>query len=320
MIGWRWAAARLGGTVLTLFGVTAVVFIVLRLIPGDAITAALGIESGALTPAQRAALEYQYGTDRPWIVQFADWLGQLLRGDLGLSLTSGKSVGGLIAAALPVTVELAVLAAAMGTVTGVALGVLAGSGPGRARDSVTQGVTLVGLAVPEFVLGTTVVVLLAEAFGYFPDTGTFVPLTESLAGNLSQLMYPALVLAVGFAANVVRATRSEFVEIAEADFVRTARGKGLPAARVRLAHILRNAWVPIVTLTGIQFGYLLGGTVIVEHVFALPGMGRLLYTAISDRDYPVVQGAVLVIAALFVLINLATDLVYRALDPRTRAS
>src|ERR1700712_303128 len=272
-LSWRWFGTRIGGALLTLFGVTIVVFVVLRAIPGNAITASLGIESGTLTPAQTAALNHFYGIDQPWYMQFFGWLGELFRGNLGVSLTSGNSVGSLIGRALPVTIELAILAGLIGTVVGVLLGTLAGSGPGRARDSITQGVGLFGLAIPEFVLGTLMVALLANAFNYFPDTSTFVPLTTSISGNLSQILYPALVLSVGFAANVMRTTRSEYVETAQADFVRTARGKGLRPSRIRVAHVLRNAAIPILTLTGIQFGYLLGGTVIIEQIFALPGLG-----------------------------------------------
>jgi peptide/nickel transport system permease protein len=213
-----------------------------------------------------------------------------------------------------------VLSAVIGAAVGVLLGVLAGSRPGRVSDSVTHAGSLVGLAIPEFVLGTAVVAILAEAFRYFPNTGTFVPLTHSVSGNLSQILYPALVLSVAFAANTMSATRSEYAEVTDADYVRTARGKGLHPFRIRISHILRNASIPVVTLTGIQFGYLLGGTVIIEQIFALPGMGRLLFTSISNRDYPVVQGTVLVIATLFVLVNLLVDLLYRVLDPRTRAA
>ena len=320
MLSWRWFAARIGGAIITLLGVTVVVFIVLRTIPGNAITASLGIESGTLTPAQKASLEHFYGIDKPWIAQLWTWITGILHGNLGISLTSGKTVSGLLRTALPVTVELAVLAAVIGTAAGLLLGVLAGSRPGKVGDSATQGFALLGLAIPEFVLGTAVVAILAQAFHYFPDTGTFVPLTQSVSGNLSQVLYPALVLAVAFAANVMRTTRSEYVEMAGADYVRTAEGKGLRPFRVRTAHILRNAMIPIVTLTGIQFGYLLGGTVIVEQIFALPGLGRLLFTSISNRDYPVVQACVLVIAVLFVVVNLAVDLLYRVIDPRTRAA
>lgn len=320
MTNLRWAAARLAGAILTLFGVAVVVFLVLRVIPGDTITATLGIESGTLTEVQRQALEHYYGLDKPLVVQFFSWLGQVFSGNFGVSLISGQSAGSLILQALPVTIELAVLAALIGTVAGVLLGMLAASGPGRLRDGTAQGAALIGLAIPEFVLGSVVVAALAEIFGYFPDTGSFVPLTTSVSGNLSQMLYPALVLAVGFAANVMRTTRSAAVEVADADFIRTARGKGVTATRIRLRHILRNASVPIVTITGIQFGYLLGGTVIIEQIFALPGLGRLLFTSITNRDYAVVQSSVLVIAAGFVIVNLAVDLMYRAIDPRTRAA
>jgi len=320
MIGLRWAAVRFGGALLTLFGVAVVVFLVLRVIPGDAITASMGIESGTLTDVQRASLEHYYGLDKPLVAQFFSWLGQVLTGNLGVSLISGQTATSLIGAALPITVELAVLAAVIGTVAGVLLGMLAASAPGRWRDGTAQTVALLGLAVPEFVLGALVVAALATYFGYFPDTGTFVPLTTSVTGNLSQMIYPALVLAVGFAANVMRTTRSAAVEVADADFVRTARGKGVPAGRIRSRHILRNASVPIVTITGIQFGYLLGGTVIIEQIFALPGLGRLLFTSIENRDYPLVQSSVLVVAVGFVLVNLLVDLLYRVIDPRTRAA
>lgn len=316
--GMGWAAGRLVGAVLTLFGVAVVVFVVLRVVPGDTITAALGIQSGTLTDAQRAALEHYYGLDQPPVVQFFSWLGQVLQGNLGVSLISGKSAGHLIISALPVTVELAVLATLIGGAAGVLLGMLAASAPGKFRDGTSQTISLLGLAIPEFVLGAVVVAVLAKAFGYFPDTGTYVPLTESVSGNLSQMLYPALVLSVGFAANVMRTTRASYVEQADADFVRTALGKGLTGNRIRFRHVLRNASVPILTITGIQFGYLLGGTVIIEQIFALPGLGRLLFTSITNRDYPVVQSSVLVIAAGFVLVNLVVDLLYRAIDPRTR--
>lgn len=320
MLTWRWFAARIGGALITLLGVVIVVFVVLRTIPGNAITASLGIESGTLTDQQRASLNHFYGIDKSWFEQLWTWVTGVLHGDLGVSMTSGKSVTSLLGTALPVTIELAVLAALIGTAIGVLLGVLAGSRAGKPTDTVTQGAALVGLAVPEFVLGTAVVTILAEAFGYFPDTATFTPLTTSFSGNMSQVLYPALVLAVAFAANVMRTTRSEYVEMADADYVRTARGKGLRPGRIRRAHILRNATIPIVTLTGIQFGYLLGGTVIIEQIFALPGMGRLLLTSINNRDYPTVQGTVLVIAVLFVVVNLLVDLLYRVIDPRTRAA
>lgn len=313
-----WILARLAGLVATVLGVAVVVFVVLRVIPGDALSSSLGIESGTLSEAQRQALEQYYGLDKPLLAQFWSWLSSVAQGNLGVSVLSGRSVSGLIGSALPVTVELAVLATVIGAPAGIAAGMLAASRPGGARDGVTQGATLLGLAIPEFVLGSVVVAVLAQVFGYFPDTGTFVKLTEDPGRNLSQMLYPALVLAVGLAANVMRTTRSAVLEVATADFVRTARGKGVRIRQVRLRHILRNASVPVLTITGIQFGYLLGGTVIVEEIFALPGLGRLLFTSINSRDYPVVQSTVLIVATGFVLVNLAVDLLYRAIDPRQR--
>jgi peptide/nickel transport system permease protein len=316
----RWLLRRLGGAVVTLFGVSLVVFVVLRAIPGNTITASLGVDAGALTPTQLASLRHYYGIDQPLVHQYLSWMGDLVRGNLGVSLTSGQPVRTLIATAIPVTVELAVLAVLMGGAAGILLGVLAGSKPGGVRDVSVQGVGLLGLAIPDFVLGTALVTVLSEVFAYFPDAGSYVSLTSSISGNLRQVFYPALVLAIAVAANVMRTTRSEFAEVSNADFVRTARGKGVSPIRVRLVHVLRNSLVPIVTLLGIQFGYLLGGTVIVEQIFAMPGLGRLLFTAISDRDYPIVEGTVLVIALFFVLVNLAVDLAYRVIDPRTRVS
>jgi peptide/nickel transport system permease protein len=162
--------------------------------------------------------------------------------------------------------------------------------------------------------------MLAVWFGYFPDPGIYVPLTESVGGNLSQMLYPALVLSLGLAANVMRTSRSAFLEVANADFVRTAHGKGLSALRVRLRHVLHNASIPIVTIVGIQFGYLLGGTVIIEQIFALPGLGRLLLSGILQQDYAVVQSTTLLVAFGFVLVNFVVDITYRLLDPRTRLS
>jgi len=315
---WRYLGARLVGTVGTLVGVTVLVFVVLRALPGDAVTAKLGTESGVLTAEQLAALERYYGIDQPMWQQFTSWLGSLLTGNLGVSVDSGASVGGLIWSALPVTVELAVLSILVSTPVGIALGMLAASRPGRARDVGVQSFGLFGLAVPEFVIASVVVAALASAFSYFPDPGSFVPVTESVVGNLSQMLYPALVLSVGLVATIMRTTRSAYLEAQSTDFVRTARGKGLAPRRIRLRHVLHNASIPIVTIVGIQFGYLLGGTVIVEQIFALPGLGRLLLTGILRQDYAVVQSTVLFVAVAFVLVNLLVDLTYRALDPRAR--
>jgi peptide/nickel transport system permease protein len=315
---WRYLSARLGGTVATLAGVTVIVFVVLRALPGDAVTARLGTQAGVLTGEQLAALERYYGVDQPVWQQFSSWLASLLTGNLGVSVDSGVPVLSLILSALPVTLELAVLSILISTPVGVALGMLAASRPGRARDVGVQALGLVGLALPEFVVASVAVAVLAAVFSYFPDPGSYVPLTESVSGNLSQMLYPALVLSVGLVATIMRTTRSAFLEAENTDFVRTARGKGLSPMRVRVRHVLHNASIPIVTIVGIQFGYLLGGTVIIEQIFALPGLGRLLLTGILKQDYAVVQSTVLFVAFAFVLVNLLVDLTYRGLDPRAR--
>ena len=314
----RYLLGRLAGTMLTLSGVAVVVFLVLRALPGDTITAKLGTEAASLDPVQRTALERYYAIDEPLPVQFTRWLAGLFTGDLGMSIDTGNPVASLIGDAVPVTVELAVFALLIATPAGVLLGVIAASRPGTARDLAVQGAGMLGLAVPEFVIASVTVAVLASVFGYFPDPGTFVPLSESVTGNLRQMFYPSLVLSVGLAATIMRTTRSAYLEVVRADFVRTARGKGLSPTGVRIRHVLRGAAVPIVTMVGIQFGYLLGGTVIVEQIFALPGLGRLLLQGILQQDYPVVQGATLLVAVTFVLVNFAVDVIYRLLDPRTR--
>lgn len=314
----RYALRRLLGSLQTLFGVAILVFIVLRLLPGDEITASLGTEAGALTPAQRAALEQYYGLDRPLAVQFFTWLGNVLTGNLGVSRSSGEPVSSLIADAFPVTLELAILSVIIGTTLGVTIGVFAASHPGSSRDAVGQSFGLLGLAIPEFVIASALVALLAARFSYFPSAGDYIGFFESPLQNLQQQFFPALALGIGLASTVMRTTRSAFLEAAGQDFVRTAKGKGLSARRIRWRHILHNASIPIVTIAGIQFGYLLGGTVIVEQIFGLPGLGQLVLTGIFQREYAIVQSTVLIIAAGFVLVNLIVDLLYSMIDPRVR--
>ena len=312
----HWLARRIGSALLTLLGVAVLVFVVLRLIPGDQITASLGTASGLLSPAGRHALEAYYGLDQSAPQQFVSWLGQVLTGNLGVSVRSGESVGAMTLRALPVTLELALLASLIGSAGGMLLGMLGASRPRGLRDAGGQLVGLVGLAIPGFVIATALVTILASRFQYFPNSLDYATPLEDPWLNFQQMIFPALVLSLEFAAPVMRTTRSAMLEVARRDFVRTARGKGVSERRVLLRHILHNALIPIVTIIGIQFGYLLGGAVIVEQIFALPGLGRQVVTGISQRDYAVVQSSVLVIAACFVLVNLLVDVLYSRLDPR----
>ena len=314
----RYLLRRSAEAVLTLLGVAVLVFLVLRVLPGDEITARLGTEAGNLTPVQRASLERYYGLDRPPLVQFFSWLGSVLSGNFGISVTSGRPVSELLGSALPVTIELAILASLLGSVVGVAIGVMSASRPNGLRDIFGQGFGLLGLGIPNFVIASAIIAFLAARFGYFPAAASYVNFFDNPLINLQQQLYPAITLGVALAAGVMRTTRSAYLEASSQDFVRTARGKGLSPRRVRWRHVLHNSLIPIVTIVGIQFGYLLGGTIIVEEIFALPGMGRLVLTGIAQREYAVVQSTVLVIAAMVVVVNLVVDLVYARIDPRVR--
>ena len=216
------------------------------------------------------------------------------------------------------TIELAILATLIGGLVGVAIGVFAASRVNHFGDVAGQGFGLLGLGIPNFIVGSTIIAVLATNFSYFPSAARYVGFFDSPVENLQQQFWPAVTLALGLAAAVMRTTRSAFLEASSQDFVRTAKGKGLTARRIRWRHVLHNSSIPIVTIVGIQFGYLLGGTVIIEEIFALPGMGRLVLTGIAQREYAVVQSSVLVIAALFVVVNVVVDLIYTRIDPRVK--
>lgn len=303
----------------TLVGVAVLVFIMLRALPGDQIQAAYGIESAALSEEQRAALEAYYGIDQPLFVQFFTWAGQVLTGNLGVSTRGQQTVASMTLDSLPVTFELAILSILVALVIGVGFGVLAASAKGRFRDWLGQGISLLGLGVPTFLLGAALLAIAAQLLGFNPNGLPYAHPWENPLLNLNQMFIPALVLGFSVSAPILRTTRASFLEVSNLDFVRTARAKGISVRRVRWNHILRNASLPIVTMTGMQFGFLLGGAVVIEQIFSLPGLGRQVLLAINQKDFAVVQSTVLIIALLFVLVNLATDLLYRRIDPRVRA-
>jgi peptide/nickel transport system permease protein len=314
----HWLVARIGWSVVTLFGVSILVFVVLRVIPGNQIEAAFGTEAGALTPAQHAALVHYYGIDQSLVARYFSWMGAVLTGNLGVALNTQQTVWSMTKSSLPVTLELAILSTLLGTVFGVLLGLVAASRPNAIRDTVGQSVGLLALSLPSFVLGTAIVTIVASKLNYFPNGAEYKTPWDDLSQNLQQMLFPSIVLGVAVAAPVMRTTRSAMIEITSRDFVRSAHGKGVSRTRVLFKHVLGNALIPIVTMVGLQFGYLLGGALIVEQIFALPGIGRQVYQAILDREYAVVQSTVLVIATAFVLVNLLTDLLYRRIDPRLR--
>lgn len=309
---------RIATVFTTLFGISIFVFIVLRVIPGDTITSSLGIETGVLTPEQIQSLREYYGIDKPLIGQYLSWITSFLSGDLGFSYSTGAPVWDLTKPALLVTTQLALFGTILGVMMGVAVGMFSARKPGSARDFAGQFFGLLALAVPGFVLSTTIVTVMANRFQYFPNGYEYMTPVEDLSMNLQQMLFPSLVLGIAVAAPVMRTTRSALLETVDKDFVRTAYGKGVKPRIIRLRHILRNSLIPIVTMTGIQFGYLLGGAVIVEKIFALPGMGRQILDAINKREYATVQSSIMVFAILFVTINIVTDWVYRKVDPRIK--
>lgn len=301
-----------------MLGVSIFVFVAIRLVPGDAITAMLGSEGGLLTPAQRESLTAYFGLDQNWIVQYWRWVLGLLRGDLGVSVTYGQPVAQIIVNRFPLTLQLALLSMVIALLIGLPAGVFAATRAQRPSDLIVRIFAMIGQSTPNFVLALLAIYVLSVGFGILPTMGRFVPLTEDPLGNLAQMIFPALALGTAFAATVTRISRAAMLDILSEGYVATARSKGFSQRYVIWRHALPNALIPVVTLSGVEFGYLLGGAVIVEQIFALPGLGRVVLDAILQRDYALVQGVVLFIAFNFLIVNLLVDLAYAALDPRIR--
>lgn len=313
----RYLAQRLAGAIPTLLGVSLLTFAFIRLIPGDAIAARLGT-STALDPEQLASLRSYFGLDQPLPVQFWTWLTSLLHGDAGYSIRTGRPVLVEIAQRLPATLELAVAAAVIAIAVGVPLGLVSALRPRSRLDVIVRIGGLVALSLPSFWLGTLIIVLFARYLRWLPNTGGYVEFVQDPLANLGLLLFPAITLGLALAAATMRMTRSAMLDVLGADYVRTATAKGLAPSVVVRRHVLKNGLIVVVTLLGIQVGQLLGGTVVVEEIFSVPGVGRMLLAAIVQRDYALVQGAVLGIAVLFVGVNIVVDLLYGYLDPRIR--
>jgi peptide/nickel transport system permease protein len=313
----RFLSRRLIALIPTLFGVSIVVFVVIHLIPGDTISAMIGT-TYKLTEAQAEALRAYFGLDKPLYQQYLHWMWAALHGDFGYSVRSGEPVMSEILKRFPVTFELTILSLLIAIVIGIPIGVLSATKKDSFIDIFGRLFALIGLSLPNFWLGTLIILGLSLYFGFMPNSGKYISFWEDPLQNLKQMIFPAITLGFAFTSSVMRTTRSSMLEVARQDYVRTARGKGLGETRVVIRHMLANALIPVITIIGIEFGYLLGGAVIVEEVFALPGMGRLLLQGISQRDYAVVQGTVLFIAFTFVIVNLLTDLTYAFIDPRIR--
>jgi peptide/nickel transport system permease protein len=310
--------ARVALLVPVLFGVSVVTFALIRLVPGDPVAVVLGPDSRA-RPEDIAAIRAAFGLDEPPPLQYVRWMGHVLRGDLGTSFRSGRSLTEELALRLPVTVELTVLAAMLGLVPALLVGTLAAVRRNSAADYIATVTTLVGVSVPNFLLATLLVLAFSLWLRWLPPIG-YVELNRDPLGNLRTLLLPSLSLGLPFAAIMMRITRSSILEVLGQDHVRVARAKGLPSSRVLGRHVLPNAAIPVITVAGIQIARLLGGAVIVETIFGLPGIGRYVFEAIGTRDYPVVQGVTLVVALVFVLVSLIVDVLYALVDPRLRTA
>lgn len=303
---------------LVMVGVSILVFVSIRLVPGDSITAMLGTEAGLLTPQQRQALAEYFGIDRSWPAQYWHWLTGVLQGNMGVSVTYGKPVLEVILERFPLTLQLALMSMVVALVLGLPAGVYAATRNERPSDLIVRIVAMIGQSTPSFVLGLLIIYVLSAGFGILPTMGEYVSIWADPWANLGQLIFPSLTLGFAFAAAVTRISRSAMLDVLGDDYVRTARSKGVSTRNVIWRHALPNALIPVVTLCGVEFGYLLGGAVLVEQIYALPGLGRMVLEAILQRDYAMVQGAVLFIALNFMIVNLLVDLAYVALDPRIR--
>ncbi len=312
----RYVAVRLYSMALTLAGLTVLVFLMLRLVPGTVVEQMIGADA-VVSQAMVDQLKAFFGLDKPWYVQYFAWVGRLAHGDLGTSWRTGKPVILLILERLPVTLELTTLSVGFALLIGMPAGILSAIRRDRAIDQVTRVGTLLGLSVPVFWQGTMLILFFSLYLRWMPPI-VWVDLVTDPRRNLTIMLLPVVCLGTASAANIARTTRACMLDVLRSEYVRTAAAKGLARRVVILKHALKNALIPVVTVVGLQAGILLGGTVVVEEVFTLPGVGRLVLWSIYQRDYPVTQSTILFIAVLFMAINLVVDLLYRYLDPRIR--
>jgi len=312
----RFLARRLAYSFVVLIGVLIVVFALVHLVPGDPVRIALGTR---YTPEAYDALRQASGLDRPIAAQFVSYAGSAFTGDLGVSFRNGDPVTQILLERLPATVSLAVVGIVIALLIALPAGIWSALREGRISDAIVRITSQFGVSVPDFWLGILLIALFATTLGWFPTSG-YRPLFSDPAGWLSHIALPGLTVGLVAAAIMTRYVRSAVLEVAAMGYVRTAKSKGLAPQVVTFRHTVRNALVPILTITGIQLATILGGVIVVEVVFAWPGLGRLVFNSVAARDYPVIQGAVLLIAALFLLINLIVDSLYAVVDPRIRLS
>jgi peptide/nickel transport system permease protein len=307
---------RAAVSVVTLFVISLIVFTGVRMIPGDPARVMGGTESD---DAGLAEIRAKYGLDDPIVIQYLRWVRLAASGDLGESIRTRESVVWTVARKIPITIELAFLSLLVAVGIAIPVGVLSAVRRNSAWDFLANGISLCGLSVPSFWLGIMLILLFSVRLGVLPASG-FVPLWEDPVANLKRMIMPAFVLGTALTAVLMRQTRNSMIEILSADYIRTARAKGLAGRAVVFRHAIRNGLIPVVTILGLQMGALMGGAVVTEQIFVVPGFGRLIVEAVFTRDYPLVQGVVLITAAAYVLINLLVDVSYSVLDPRIRVT
>ncbi len=310
----RYVLRRAGQAAVVLLGVSLIVFALMQLVPGDPVRVALGTRFDQET---YDALRARAGLDQPLPVQYAQYLGNALTGDLGVSFRSGQPVTASLLERLPATLSLAGVALLIALLIAVPLGLISATRSGKVSDYVATVFSQIGVSIPDFWMAILLIVLFTSTLGWLPPSG-YVPFTEDPVDWLAHIVLPAVTVGVVSGSILTRFVRSAVLESMGQEHVRTATAKGLPGSLVLRRHVLRGALVPILTVTGVQLATLLGGVVVVEVIFAWPGLGRLTYDAVAARDYPLMQGAVLMFAAVFLLVNLLVDLLYAALDPRIR--
>ncbi|MDP2087647.1 MAG: ABC transporter permease [Gemmobacter sp.] len=310
----RFLAGRVVDLAFVLFGVSVLVFLIIRLIPGDAVAIMLGANT-EITAERLAELRGRLGLDLPLIQQYLRWIGGVVHGDFGTSIWTGKPVIAEIGAAMWPTLQLTALSVLVGAGLSIPIGAFMAQARGGAAEVVVRVGAIAGLTIPSFWLGIVSILLVSK---YLPGVSAlgYVPFSQDPLGNLQRMALPVFALSLPMLANLSRLVRSAMLDALGQDYTRTARAKGASRRRVVYRHALRNALIPFVTSVGVSVGYLLGGAIVVEQVFAIPGLGRLVLGAISERNYPLVQATILVITATFVLVNFAVDLLYAVIDPR----
>jgi peptide/nickel transport system permease protein len=315
----RYIARRLLLMIPTLFGVTFIVFILVRSVPGSVIDL-LGGDYGAADPTVKAALKKEYSLDQNVAVQYVTWMGHVLRFDLGKSILSSRTVTSELKNRLPVTFELGVLAILCSLCISIPVGILSAIRQDSLADGLSRTFAIGLLAIPGFWVGTMLITFAGRYYIWGVPPRTYVTLTSNPIGNLKEMIIPAMILSAGLSGGVMRFTRSTMLETLRQDYIRTAWSKGLKERVIIFRHALRNALIPVVTVVGLQLPLLVGGTVIIETVYSIPGMGRYYISAVNTHDYPVIQGINLLVATVVVFANLGVDILYSVLDPRIRYS